>query len=58
MKAQLVLKLVAQWLLCMTFCVAAIFGAWLAGADPSAWTFALGGWFSALLVAFVNWWKP
>jgi hypothetical protein len=48
------IKFIARFIVIFIFCLALIFGAWLAGADPSAWTFILAAWFSALVAGFVT----
>lgn len=52
MNARKILKLIAQFIVVYMFVLAAIFGAWLAGAEPSAWAFVLGAYASVLLVIF------
>ena len=42
---------VAQFIVIFILCASAIFGAWLAGAEPSGWTWLFAFVFSAVLVA-------
>ena len=47
-------KLIVSFIVTFILCCAAILGAWLAGADPSGWSFALAAVFSGVLVGMVK----
>lgn len=51
-------KLLARLIVVLVLIYAAIFGAWLAGADPSKWTFIQGGFVSLIIVLMATWWEP
>jgi hypothetical protein len=45
---------ILRFLFCLVFTNALIFGAWLGGATPSAWTFALGAVFAAMWASMMR----
>jgi hypothetical protein len=47
-------KIIARFILLMVLCASSIFGAWLAGAEPSGWTWVLAVVFSAVLVGGIE----
>lgn len=47
------IKYISQFVVAMVLWCAAMFGAWLGGADPGWWTLALGAFFSVLIIAGV-----
>ena len=47
-----------RFVVVFALCCAAIVGAWLAGADPSGWTFAIAAWVSMFMAIGVTWWEP
>lgn len=54
MSKQDIIKLSCQFIITYTLVCGAILGAYLGGAEPSAWTFALGAYASVMLVVAVN----
>jgi len=54
MNSHKMIQLACQFILVYVLIGSAIIGAWLAGAEPTAWTWVLGAQFSALLVLGVN----
>jgi hypothetical protein len=46
-------KLIAQFIVVFVLCCAVIFGAWLGGAEPGAWSFTLAAVFSVVIVGAI-----